>query len=309
MKEHINSHISNILIDAETSENKEYYTLSTGYSSIDEITQGIQTQKTYLITNEDDSISSEFVHNLALNIALDKHVVLFIDLFECDKNTAKKFKTIAKKKGIGEEELKTLPIFIENEIPNIEVVVERIMNFARFTHVKVLIISSIEQIMSSYQIEPYENKRRIMAKLISLAKEFNIALVIGHGKKTYYNTYSYLRNNADWTFEINKRNYNSQYDISYVNDREFVEETSYLTYIHSKYTFLDQEISNNKPLFEKKERQLPHINSILVPIESLNAPIGETNAEGELCPVCSSPLIFTEGCKKCVSCEYSACGT
>lgn len=38
-------------------------------------------------------------------------------------------------------------------------------------------------------------------------------------------------------------------------------------------------------------------------------PVETTEVKGEPCPKCGAPaLIFTDGCKKCLSCSYSACG-
>jgi hypothetical protein len=309
MKKHINTHISHILLDIKSLENNEYHTLSTGYPSIDEITEGIKTQMSYLITNDDYSISSELIYNLALNIASDKNVVLFIDLFESNRNTAIKFKTIATQKEITEESLSKLPIFIENDMLNFEVIVERIMNFVRFTHIKVIMISSIEQLLSNSEIESFEYQRRILSRLISLAKEFNIALIMGHGKETNNNSYSYLINNTNWILKLDKSNNRNQYNISYINERESIAESTSLNYEYSKYTFTEINIIDNKRIINKENSNIPQLSSIFTPIESINSTIRKTNTQGELCPVCGSTLIFTEGCKKCVNCEYSACGT
>jgi len=307
MKNHINSHISHIILDIENSENTESHILSTGYTSVDEITGGIQAQKSYLITNDNYSISSEFIHNLALNIASDKNVVLFIDLFEPNRNTAIKFKAIATQKGIDEVDISKLPIFIENNIPSFEIIIERIMNFVRFTHIKALMISSIDQLMSSYEIESYEIQHRTLSRLISLAKDFNIALIMGHSEET--NSNSYLLNNTNWILKLNKSNNTNQYSITYINEREPIAESTSLNYEYSKYTFTEASITDNIPLINKEKINSQQHNSIFIPVENINTTIQKTNIKGELCPVCSSTLIFTEGCKKCVSCEYSACGT
>ena len=37
--------------------------------------------------------------------------------------------------------------------------------------------------------------------------------------------------------------------------------------------------------------------------------ISAQDAIGEICPKCGAPaLVSTDGCKKCLSCSYSACG-
>ncbi len=310
MRKHIKTHISQIFNEMDESIEEESYSLSSGYNSIDEITQGIQTKKSYFISNDDYNISSEFIHNLAINIATDKNVVLFINLFECATITAKRFKVIAKSKGINMEALNKLPLFIENEIPNFEVIIERVMNFVRFTHVKVLMISSIEQIMSGYDIKDYEYKKRGIGKLLSIAKEFNIAIIIGHGVSQYNSCYSYLVNNADWALKLNKAKSYTYY-ISYRHEREPLDQKTWLNYDFPTYDFTDSTETSHHAIEENHEvkpKTQPKPSKVIPTTELIRAykPI---DSEGELCPVCSSKLIFTEGCKKCINCEYSACGT
>jgi len=35
--------------------------------------------------------------------------------------------------------------------------------------------------------------------------------------------------------------------------------------------------------------------------------IKENTKTKDLCPVCSSPLVFSDGCKTCISCGWSKC--
>ena len=308
MTKHINSHISQVAKTFAYSNDEESHTMLTGYPSVDSVIGGIQTRKTYLVLDEDDSVSSDFIYNLILNFASNKNVVLFIHLFYPAEDSVEKLSVIAKQNGISKEKLSKLPIFIENEIPGIDYLLERIMNYARFTHIKILIIKSLEDIFRIYEIESVLQKRDYYLKLNSLASEYNIALIIGHVDKEQYNLHASMSIYVDWIIKLQSIEDKKVYEISYTKKSRNLDTKTKLEYNQSKYTFIELNSKNQKSLFKNYQETIKKNSPIKIPFATINSNQQQTNSQGELCPVCGNKLIFTEGCKKCVNCEYSACG-
>ena len=308
MTKHINSHISQVANNFTYANDEESHTMLTGYPSVDRVIGGIQTRKTYVVQDEDTSVSSDFIYNLLINFASNKNVVLFIHLFYPEEESIKKLSVIAKQNGISKEQLNNLPIFIENEIPGIDYLLERIMNYARFTHIRALIINSLEDIFRIYEIASVLDRRSYYLALKNLATEYNIALIIGHVDKKQYNLHAFASINVDWIMKLQSTKDQKTYEISYTKKSRKLDTKTKLEYNQSKNTFIELESKNQKALFNNSQEKTKKNSPIKIPFATLNSNQQQTNSQGALCPVCGNKLIFTEGCKKCINCEYSACG-